>query len=193
MANKLFPFVVKDIISNPVKAWETINPEIKPVSEIRNRLLFPLIFTVSVSASAGSLLFTNSQLSPVFSVFTGIKCFFLFYITIYATALILKEITYPLGLGKSFDISFWLIVYSVIPFLLCQVLSRLFESLLFVDVLALYGLYIFWTGAERLLAPSKNKKVPLLIASIVAFTGIYIATNFLLTKLIDKLYFIFFS
>jgi hypothetical protein len=33
----------------------------------------------------------------------------------------------------------------------------------------------------------------LLIASIVAFIGIYIATNFLLTKLIDKLYFIFFS
>jgi hypothetical protein len=123
----------------------------------------------------------------------GIKCFFLYFISIYATAFIVNEITGQLALGKSFDISFILIAYSVVPFLLCQVLSRLFESLLFVNILALYGLYIFWTGAEKILAPPPNKKVLLLIASFVAFIGIFIVTNFLLTKLIDKLYFIFFS
>jgi hypothetical protein len=193
MANKLFPFIVIDLICNPIKAWETIESENRPVSELRNRFLFPLIFIVSVSAIAGSLLFANSLLSPVYSVFTGIKCFFLFFITIHVTAHIIKEITYHLGIGKSFEISYRLILYSVVPFLLCQVLSRLFESLLFVDVLALYGLYIFWIGAERLLMPPANKKVPFLIASIIVFILIYITTNFLLTKLIDKLYFIIFS
>jgi hypothetical protein len=193
MVSKLFPFLAKDIISNPAKVWETIDSELKLVRATRNSFLIPLILLISVSGITGSLVFINSQLSPVFSVFVGIKCFFLYFISIYATAFIVNEITGQLALGKSFDISFILIAYSVVPFLLCQVLSRLFESLLFVNILALYGLYIFWTGAEKILAPPPNKKVLLLIASFVAFIGIFIVTNFLLTKLIDKLYFIFFS
>ena len=126
-------------------------------------------------------------------MFVGIKCFLLFYITIYASAFILKEITNTLDLGKKFAVSFRLIVFSVVPFLLCQVLSRFFESLLFVNVLALYGLYIFWTGAESILTPPANKKMPLLIAAVISFTGIYIVTNLLLTMLIDRIFFKFFS
>ena len=193
MANKLLPFVVKDIITNPAKTWETIDSENRSVSVIRNTFLFPLILLVSVSAIAGSLLYSNSELSPVYSIFVGIKCFLLFYITVYASAFILKEITYPLDLGRNFAIAFRLIVYSVVPLLLCQVLSRLFESLLFVNVLALSGLYIFWTGSERILTPPAYKKMPLLIATAITFITIYIVTDLLFTKLIDKIFYAFFS
>jgi len=193
MAGKFSLFLVKDIIFNPIKAWETIDSENKPVNVIRNSFLFPLILLVSGSAMAGSLIFTNSELSPVYSVFEGIKCFLLFYITVYATAYILNKITYSLDLGKNFAVSFRLIVYSVVPLLLCQVLSRLFESLLFVNVLALFSLYIFWTGTERILTPPAYKKMPLLIASLITFVVIFIATDFLFTKLIDKIYYTFFA
>jgi len=136
MARKLLLFTVKDIIFNPAKAWETIDSENRPIKAIRNSFLIPLIILVSVSAFAGSLMYINHQLSPVFSVLIGLKCFILFYITIYATSFILKEITYPLDLGRDFGVSFRLIAYSVVPFLLCQVLSRFFESLLFINILA---------------------------------------------------------
>ena len=158
MVNKFFLFVVKDIIINPLKTWESIDSENRSVNVIRNLFLFPLILLVSVSAFAGSLIYTNSELSPVFSVFVGIKCFILFYITMYATSFILKEITYPLDLGRNFGISFRLISYSVVPLLLCQILSRFFESFLFVNVLALFGLYIFWTGIEKMLTPPAYKE-----------------------------------
>ncbi len=193
MNNKFLLFGVKDIIINPIKAWETIDSENSPVKVIRNSFLFPLTLIVSVSAIAGSLIYTNAELSPVYSVFVGIKCFLLYYVTVYATSFILKEITYPLDLGKDFAISFRLIAYSIVPLLLCQILSRLFESLLFVNVIALYGLYIFWTGIEKLLTPPGYKKIPLLIAAIFTFATIYISTNFLFTRLIDKIYYAFFA
>jgi hypothetical protein len=193
MNNKFFLFTLRDILINPAKEWETIDSDNRLVKTTRNTFLFPLIILVSVSAFAGSLIYSNSELSPVYSVFEGIKCFLLFYITLYASAFILKEITNTLDLGKNFTVSFRLIAFSVVPFLLCQVLSRFFESLLFVNILALYSLYIFWTGAERILTPPANKKIPLLIAAVITFIGIYIVTNLLLTMLIDKIFYNFFS
>lgn len=193
MNNKFFLFALKDILFNPEKEWETIDSDNRPVKTTRNIFLFPLLILVSVSAFAGSLIYSNSELSLVYSVFVGIKCFLLFCITIYATAFILKEVTNMLDLGKNFTVAYRLIVFSVVPFLLCQVLSRFFESLLFVNVLALYSLYIFWMGAERMLTPPAPKKMLLLIATFITFTGIYIATNLLLTMLIDRIFYKFFS
>jgi len=192
-ANNFFVFMLKNILFNPIKAWETIDSENKPVNVIRNRFLIPLIFLVSASAIAGSMIYKNSELSAVYSFSVGIKCFLLFYITTYVTAYMLKEITYPLDLGRNFAVSFRLIAYSIVPLLLCQIISRFFESLMFINVLALFGLYIFWTGIERMLTPPSYKKLPLLIATTLTFTAAFIVTNFLFTKLIDKVFYKFFS
>jgi hypothetical protein len=94
---------------------------------------------------------------------------------------------------KNQVVSFRLIVYSIVPFMLCQMISRLFESLLFVDVLSIFGFYIFWIGAERMLTPSSNKKLSLLVGTFISFTGIFIAADFLFTKLFDKIFYTFFS
>jgi hypothetical protein len=193
MNNKFILFKVTDIIFNPVKAWETIDSENKPVSVIRNGFLFPLILIVSIAAIAGSLIFINTETSPVYSVFVGIKCFMLFYVSVYASAYVIKQITHALDLGDNFAISFRLIVYSIVPLLICQIFSRLFESVLFVNVLALSGLFIFWTGTEQMLTPPSHKKMPLLISAFISFVGIFVATDFLFTKIIDKIFYTFFS
>jgi hypothetical protein len=191
-----FKFFFNSIINinrDPVKAWETIDSENRHVRLVRNSLFLPLIILVSVSASAGSLIFINSEMLPVYSIFAGIKCLCLFYITIFATAFILTRITYLLDLGKDFNFSFRIIVYSVTPFLLCQIISRLFESLLFVNIIGLYGLYIFWTGIEKKFPLPKKKKMLLLFAATIAFIVLFIVSNLLLTMLTDKIYFAFFD
>jgi hypothetical protein len=193
MDYKFFLFGIKNIFMNPAKAWETIDSENKPVRVVRDSFLLPLIILVSISATAGSLIFTNTELSSVYSIFIGVRSFILLYITIYATAFIFGEITYPLDLGKDFSVSFRIIAFSIAPFLICQILSGLFESLLFVNVLGLYGLYILWTGADQLLTPPQYKKMPLLIAATIAMVVIYVATNALLNMLIDKIYYAFFA
>jgi hypothetical protein len=184
---------IKNILLDPVKAWEIIDTENKSVKVVRGSYLFPFLILVSASAIAGSLIFTNTELSPVYSIFVGIKYFITLFFTVYAATFILGEITFPLDLGKDFSVSFRIIVYSITPFLLCQILSCIFESLLFVNVIGLYGLYIFWTGTEKLLNPPHYKKMPLLIVSMLALVGIYIATNVVLNMLIDKIFYAFFA
>jgi len=184
---------IKNILANPVKAWETIDSENKPVKFIRDNYLLPMLILVTISAITGSLYFTNTELLPVYSILTGIKWFVVIYVSVYATSFVLGEITFPLDLGKDFSVSFRLIVYSFTPFILCQLLSRMFESLLFVNIIGLYGLYIFWTGTEKLLTPPNYKKMPLLIATTITMAVIYIATSVLLKIIIDKIYYAFFA
>lgn len=184
---------IKYIILDPVKAWKAIHTENRPIRYVRGSFFFPLIILVSVSAFLGSILFLHTELSEVYSVMVGIKYFILMYLTIYITTFIFKEITNSLDLGRDFTLSFKMIAYPAAPFLICQIISRLFESFLFINVLALYGLYIFWTGAEKMLNPPEHKKMPLLIATTVVFTGTFIFTNWLLTQVLDRFYFAFFA
>jgi hypothetical protein len=184
---------LKNILLDPSKTWETIDTENRPVKVIRDSYLFPLLILVSLSAVAGSLIFMNTELSPAFSILTGLKTFLTLFITIYLSALILKEITYPLDLGRDFTVSFRIITFSFTPLLLTMFISNFFESLLFVNILGLYGLYIFWTGAEKLLAPPQYKKMPLIIASFIATTSVYALTALFLNMLTDRMFHAFFS
>ena len=191
-----FDFFLKGILNlifNPVKFWETINSERTPASLVRNSFFFPVVTLVTLSAFIGSLLFTNAEMSPIYSVLFSVKCLVVLIISVYAASFMLGEITFPLDLGKDFNISFRMVVFSITPLLICQIISRLFESLLFVNIIGLYGLYIFWTGAEKMMNPPQYKKMPLLIAATVTFAAIYIATNLLLTMITDRFYFAFFS
>ena len=192
MDYKFFLQGIANIIFNPVKAWETIDSENKPNKVLRDSLFIPLLILVSISTFVGSLIFANTELSAVYSIFVGVKSFVLLYLTTYSAAFILKEITHPLDIGRDFNISFRLIVYSIIPFILCEVLSGLFESLLFVDVIGLYGLYIFWTGAEKLLNPAQHKKMPMLIATTISIISIYAALSFVLNMMTNKIYYAYF-
>lgn len=177
---------------NPEKEWARIAVENKTSRFLRNNYLLPLILLVSISAATGSLIFINTELSPVYSIFTGLRSFLLLLATVYASSIILGEITFPLDLGKDFNNSFRIIVYSITPFLLCEIISSIFESLLFLDILGLYGLYIFWTGAEKLLNPPSYKKMPMLIATVISMIGIYIVTDIILKILTDNIYNSFF-
>lgn len=184
---------IKNILINPSKYWETIHSENKPLMLIRNSYLLPLVTLISIAYITGSLLFFNTELSVLYSVLLGIRIFIVLMVTIYITAYILGEITYPLDLGKDFNISFKLVVYSLTPFLLCQIVSSVFESLLFINLIGLYGLYIFWTGADLMLKPPQYKRMPMLIASTFVIIGVYALTDIFLTMLTDRIYFSYFA
>ena len=184
---------IKNIITNPIKFWQTVKSENVPASIIRNSFFIPVTLLVAVAAFTGSVLYTNPELSPVYSVLVSIKCMVVIFIAVYSTSFLVGEITFPLDLGRDFNLSFRLVLFSVSPFLFCQILSRLFESLLFVNIISLYGLYIFWIGAEKLLNPPQYKKMPLLIATAITFTGIYIGADLILNMVTDRFFFAFFE
>jgi len=192
MDYKFLLISLKNILLDPSNTWETIDTENRPVKVIRNSYLFPLLILVTLSSIAGSLLFMNTELSPVYSILEGLKTFLSLLITVYLSALIFKEITYPLDLGRDFTVSFRIITFSMTPLFLTMFLSNLFESLLFVNILGFYGLYILWTGAEKLLSPPQHKKMPLVIASFISIAGIYSVTVIILNMLFERVFYAFF-
>jgi hypothetical protein len=184
---------IKYIIINPPKAWGVIRSENRPLKDVRNSFFLPLLIIVTLCAFAGSIIFTNSTLSPVYSVLIAIKSFILHLFVVFFSAAVLGEITRALDLGKNYTVSFKLIAYSVAPLLICQMISHLFESLIFINILSLYGLYIFWTGAEIMLNPPEHKKMPMLVATFIVVAGLYIAAAVLLNSLTDRIYFGYFA
>lgn len=190
---KFFISGLRNILFDPEKAWDTINMEHRPLRVIRDSFLLPMIILASLATFAGSLLFTDSNLPAAYSFFTGIRTFLVLLSTVYVTAIVLGEVTYPLDLGKDFYVSFTMVTFSFVPFLICQVFSGLFESLLFVNIIGLYGLYIFWAGAEKFLDPPQYKKLPLMIASSVIAVIVYVAVNTVLKTVLDKIFYALFE
>jgi len=183
----------KHFIISPVKAWEVVHRENRPIKYVRGSYFMPLIILVSISSLLGSLFFINNTLKPMYSVLTGVNTFLFLYIGVYASAFIVNEITRALDLGHEFLTAFKLVAYSLAPIFLSLTVSRLFESLLFINILGLYGLYIFWTGMEKMINPPEHKKLPMLIATVISMIIIFGLLQILLSRLTETVYFALFA
>lgn len=181
---------IKEIIFDPVKAWVTIYSESRSLSYLNLYLFLPLIIIISVSAFLGSLLFVNTGLMKTFSILAGIKYFLLYLVVIYGTSFLVTRAAGAIKIGLNFNFAFKLVLFSSVPFLLCQAVARLFESFIFINILAFYGLYIMWTGTEKLLNPPENKKLHLLIASTLIFLLTFFVADWFLNRVFDKLFYI---
>jgi hypothetical protein len=109
------------------------------------------------------------------------------------SAFIVKEITRALDLGHDFIVAYKLVAYSLTPILLTLTVSRLLESLLFLNLLGLYGLYIFWKGMEVMVNPPEHKKRPMMIATVVAMLIIFGLLQVVLSFLAETVYFALFT
>jgi len=179
----------KYFILNPGKAWEVVHREDRPMKFVRGSFFMPLIILVSLSAFLGSMFFINTTLKPTYSVLAAITTFLFLYLGVNASAFIVREIMRALDLGHDFLVAFKLVAYSMAPIFLSLTISRLFESLLFVNMLGIYGLYIFWIGMETIVKPPDHKKLPMMIATVVSMLIIFLLLQVILSKLTEAVYF----
>jgi hypothetical protein len=190
---KFLAYTVRNLILDPVKEWDVIHSENRSASFFSRNLFLPLLFLASVSSFLGALLFTNTELGNAWSVLKGVRFFAVVIIATYGTAFILNEITAFIGIRKDFSISFRIIVCSIVPFILCQIVSQLFESFIFVNILSAFGLYIMWNGITKMLDPAEGRELALMIGATVAFIALFLIASSVMTSLTDKIYFSFFT
>ena len=183
----------KYFIINPGKAWEVVHREERPMRFVRDSFFLPLIILVSISAFLGSMFFINTTLKPMYSVLAAVNTFLFLYFGVYASAFAVREIINIFKRGNDFLVAFKLVAYSMAPIFLSLTISRLLESLLFINVLGLYGLYIFWIGTEVMVNPPDNKKLPMIILSVVAMLIIFLLLQVILSRLAEALYFSIFA
>ena len=184
---------VKYFIISPGSAWEVVYRENRPINYVRGSFFLPLIILVAVSSFFGSILFINTTLKPMYSVLVAIETFLLLYCGVYASAFIVKEIIKALDLGNDFVVAFKLVAYSLTPLFLSLTVSKLFESLLFINILSLSGLYILWIGMKTMVNPPEHKKVPMTIATLVSMVIIFGLLQVALSKLTEAVYFSIFA
>ncbi len=180
-------------IINPGKAWEVVHRENRPMKYVRGSFFIPLSVLVTISAFLGSMFFINTTIKPMYSVLIAVNAFLFLYLGVYASSFIVREIMRALDLGHDFLVAFKLVTYSMAPIFLSLTVSKLFESLLFINVLGLYGLYIFWIGMEMMVTPPDHKKLPMIIATVVSMLIIFLLLQVILSKLTETLYFAIFA
>ncbi len=183
----------KYFIINPGKAWDVVHREERPMRFVRGSFFVPLVILVAVSSFLGSMFFINTTLKPMYSVMTAVSTFLFLYLGVYCSTFVVREIMKAMDLGHDFLVAFKLVAYSMAPIFLSLTVSRLFESLLFINVLGLYGLYIFWIGMEVMVNPPDHKKLPMIIASVISMLIIFFLLQIILSKLSQTLYFSIFA
>lgn len=190
---KFLADTVRNLILSTLKEWDAIYTGNKPYRVFSQSLFLPLGVLASISTFLGAFLFTNTELSNFYSVIAGLRYFAIITIVVYGTALGLREMMRSFGYGNDFGKAFKLVCCSIVPLLLCQILSQLFESFIFVNILAFFGFYILYTGIERMLAPSDSDRLKLMIGVPLIFFILYILTGRIITQITDKFYFSFFA
>jgi hypothetical protein len=181
------------ILFSPAKAWKSINSDDKLLKEVRNSYLFPMLLILFLASLAGSWFIAKEQLSFVHSLLSSVNYVILILIVTWLSAVVLREITYALDLGRDYQVAWRLIVYSLTPLYLCLIVSNLFESLFFVNILALYSLFVFWDGMIVMLNPPDHKKIFLLVSTFITIAGIYAAVSIILNLILERFYNAFFA
>ena len=184
---------IKNIIVNTEPEWDVVVNEKRTSGFITINLLLPLIILASLSAYLGSFLFIDTGLNQAYAVLSGLRYLIHFLVVIFLTAVLLKEALKRYGADPGFENAFKITALSSVPLLLCQIISRLFESFIFVNVLAVFGIYICWAGIDRLSDLPKKKKYQLLLIATALFIAVWLITNRLLKFAADEIYYSFFA
>lgn len=180
---------IRDLISDPAAMWRTVRDENRSIREIRISFLLPLVLLISIAGVAGTMLFTYNGLSLLFPVVVAFKYMVGFTATVEVTALVITEISVVFKTGRSFSNNYKLVVYSFTPFIVTMIITRLFSSLVFLNLAGLYGIYIAWKGIETITdtpPPLRARYTALVFLSTLVF---YLSISFILNSLQKGLYF----
>ena len=190
---RFFPGWMGKVISDPSGFWKTFNDEEPRLSTIKNSILFPLTVLPALFALAGSLIFTNTHLAAIYSFLYAMQYFAALMISVFVSAAAVTLSARRIHPNLRYSMALVIVIYSLVPFFLCQMVSRLFESFQFVNILGLYGLMIFWSALEEVLNTPRDKKPVLLIAAFVSFILAFAVSDLVLGVLADKIYFSYFA
>jgi len=176
---------IKGLIQQPAKEWEVIQKESYSAGQLFVKHLLPVLILYFICSLLGNILFTNDivhsttyRLAYVITkcclVFCGFFLSFLWLSIVYKKA----------GLNVPSDTIFVLLFYAYLAVWLVASLTALLANYKMLcralHLLALDGLVIYWTGAEKLIMTSEEKKKILYPVIFIMLIFIYLFIYLLL-------------
>jgi len=177
------------ILVQPVKAWERIRSENRSLKDVHKSFLVPVLVLLSVSAFAGTLIYSPAGLSIIFPFIKGIKQFVCFYATVLFTAWVINELSLAFVQKKDYNLNFKLVAYSLTPLYLTVFITRFLPDLGILNILALYGSYILFTGLKTIENISRQGIIRYFIVALLTIVVFYLSISWITRSLLEGVYF----
>ncbi len=185
------PGRIRNILFKPAATWEEIKEEDISVRAVSSSFLIPLLVLVSLSAFAGTLIYTSSKLSILYPVIRALKHLTCFYITILLSALVLNEISLAFVKTRNYTFNFRLVTYSLTPLFTTVFITRLLPDLALINLLGFYGAYIMYRGIHTIENTEKQKLLNYFIVALLTVITLYFSISWISRSLFEGLYFAF--
>jgi len=177
-----------DIIVDPIGMWQNVNEEKREVNELRISFLLPLVLLISIAGVIGALAFSYNGLSILFPINIAIKYFLSFVLTVEVTARVVTEILLVFTPERNFNVNYKIIMYSFAPFMVSMIITRLFSSLIFLNLISIYGFFIAYLGIRILTGIHKSLRIRYTALISISTIVIYLAITFIINSIFDGLY-----
>lgn len=173
---------VKLILLNPKGFWVE-QKEADDDQKLWLTYLLPIALTGAVAVFIGEL-FKPTDFFIQFPLLKATREVLLFVLQYFISVFFTNELMKTYGAEKNIELARKLVVYSMTPMLLVSLITGLFPFLYVVDILGIYGFYLFAIGAKELLNFPENKEQSYILITIVVNFFIFSFLSILLSKLL---------
>lgn len=180
--NRIFT-QIKDVILNPKSFWTSLKEDEKTLKKPMVEFFIPLLVIVAVAVFLGEF-FRSSHFYMGYAALKALREVVLFVLQYYIAVFFTNELLKTFGGEKDIHLSRNLILFSMTPFLLVSVVTGLFQFLYVVDILGVYGFYLFWLGAKELVVLPEQKKGSYILITIVVNFFVFSFLSIFLSKLL---------
>lgn len=175
-----------NVLTEPNKFWRGEKEEVKPEDVFAN-YFFPLVLLVGLAVFTGELIKGGEALVS-YAVAKSVREVISYILQFYLSVYLLNELLTSVGVAKNKVLVTRLVAYSFLPFLVVSFLTGLFPGLYILNVLGLYGIFLFVQGVkESLRIVPENQNRYTMLALLLIFL-IFILLNVFSWKLLQAFY-----
>lgn len=156
------------LIAAPNQFWKE-EPKEESAKEIFRSFFLPLVVLVGVAIFLGELI-TSSEFLLSYAMARSLREIFSYILQYFLSVYVLNELMTSFGGMKNRLAISRLVAYSLLPLLVVSFLTGLFPALYVLNVLSLYGIFLFVLGIKGSLElPEANKNKYAMIAFLLVF------------------------
>lgn len=179
---------VKTVVLRPGEFWDAEKSEDPTGSRMTWQFALPLLILIALAVFVGEF-FRSTHFYVGFALLKSLKSLVLYVSFYFLATYLTNTLIGTFGGQKSIQDVRKLVGYSLTPMLLVSVLTGLFPGFLYViDVLGMYGFFIFWVGGKKLLVLPEQRKESYLLITIVVNFFIFSFLSVFLSKLLTAWY-----
>lgn len=178
---------ISRLITQPKLAWKQIQKDKLGSAQLFRGLFLPAVILLGLAEMLGMLISTINTGPASYVFIFSILIVFALLLSYFLSIFLNKRILQYLEFSGPLHVVDNLTAYSLIIGYLPIMISGLFRSMLFINVLALYGFYVYYIGINYLLRMNHGRRQQFAIVSVIVLLGVHLLVFILVFSLKDWL------